>query len=139
MMAGRELFAVPAAYTFLEGNCLFRLGRWAEAATRYQAILQVERDHTGAWNNLIQMKVLMKDGAGAKADLEAAEARKVPIQPAIKKQVRSLHVQSRHETDLPGTGSPVTPLRPEAQQPAHVSVHVSRVAHLCRDRLKVSG
>ncbi|MBS1767541.1 MAG: tetratricopeptide repeat protein [Acidobacteria bacterium] len=80
-------FAVPAAYSLLHGNCLFRLGRVPEAAAQYQLAIQSDPKNTRAWNNLVNLYWVEKDFGQARATLAKAEAAGVAIQPGLKKSV----------------------------------------------------
>lgn len=70
----KEAFAVPASYSLLHGNCLFRLGRASEAAAEYQMAIQTDPVNTKAWNNLINLYWEQKDLAQARVALAKAEA-----------------------------------------------------------------
>lgn len=80
-------FEVPAAYCFLHGNCLYRLGRFPEAAAQYESAVRSNPGYTKAWNNLINLYRETKDFASARTALAQAEAAGVVIQPKLKQSV----------------------------------------------------
>lgn len=80
-------FEVPAAYSFLHGNCLYRLGRPAEAAAQYRLAIHSNPRYGKAWNNLINIYREAKDFASARTALVQAEAAGVTIQPKLKESV----------------------------------------------------
>ena len=82
-------FAAPREYPFLHGNCLFQIGRHAEAQLRYQAALQLDPTYGNAWNNLINLLWVDRDYDQAKACLRKAEAAKVQINPKLRLAVLS--------------------------------------------------
>ncbi|HEY3399333.1 MAG TPA: tetratricopeptide repeat protein [Geothrix sp.] len=80
-------FGVPADYRFLHGNCLYRLGRRAEALGQYRLAVEQDRAHANAWNNLISLQWEAKAYAQAHADLVRAETLRISIRPDLKKAV----------------------------------------------------
>lgn len=80
-------FAAPREYPFLHGNCLFRLGRHAEAQIQYRAALQMDPTYGRAWNNLINLLWVDRDYDQAIAYLHKAEAAKVQIDPRLRMAV----------------------------------------------------
>ena len=80
-------FAVPSVYSFLHGNCLYRLGRAPEAAAQYQQAIQSDPSNAKAWNNLVNLYREAKDFDQARATLAKAEAAGVAIQPNLKQSV----------------------------------------------------
>lgn len=84
---GGAAFDVPAAYSFLHGNCLFRLGRPAEAAEQYRLAVRSNPTYGKAWNNLISMYLTVNNMSLAKTTLAQAEAAGVVIQPRLKQRV----------------------------------------------------
>jgi len=84
----RELpFSIPAQYFFLHGNCLFRLGRPAEAAAHYHLAVETDPAFGPAWNNLLSLECQAGDFAQARADLARAEAAHVAVRPELKQAV----------------------------------------------------
>lgn len=84
---GGGAFEVPAAYSFLHGNCLYRLGRPAEAAAQYKLAIHSDPTNAKAWNNLINLYREAKEFPTARAALAQAEAVGVAIQPKLKQSV----------------------------------------------------
>ncbi|GLH68713.1 hypothetical protein GETHPA_02460 [Geothrix rubra] len=82
-------FAVPAAYHLLHGNCLYRLGRPAEAIARYRLAIQADPRQPDAWNNLLALLLETGDRPGARAELARAEAARVALRPALQRAVLS--------------------------------------------------
>ena len=83
----QEPFAVPSVYSFLHGNCLYRLGRPAEAAAQYRLAVQSDPSNAKAWNNLVNLYWEGKDAGQARSALAQAEAAGVAIQPQLKQRV----------------------------------------------------
>ncbi len=84
----REMsFAVPSVYSFLHGNCLYRLGRSTEAAGQYTRAIQSDPANAKAWNNLISLYWEGKDLDQARTTLAKAESAGVVIQPKLKQSV----------------------------------------------------
>ena len=78
---------MPAAYRLLHGNCLYRLGRPAEALAQYRLAVQADPRQPDAWNNLLALLLETGDRAGAQAELAKAEAAHVAVRPALKQAV----------------------------------------------------
>ncbi|MDP1831433.1 MAG: tetratricopeptide repeat protein [Geothrix sp.] len=87
-------FGVPADYRFLRGNCLYRLGRRAEAMAQYRLTLQTDPTHPNAWNNLISLQWETGDHAQARVDLGRAEAAHIAIRPELKQAVLAAAAQA---------------------------------------------
>lgn len=79
--------AIPAAYHLLHGNALLRLGRLAEAEHPYRKALQVEPGNRSAWTNLIVALKGQGKADEALAQVRAAEARGITLDPGLRKQV----------------------------------------------------
>jgi tetratricopeptide (TPR) repeat protein len=86
---GADPFTTPREYPFLQGNCLFRLGRHAEAKVQYRAALKVDSTYSSAWNNLINLLWVDREYDQATASLHLAEAAKVQIDPKLRMAVLS--------------------------------------------------
>ena len=84
---GADPFITPKEYYFLHGNCLFRLGRQAEAQTQYWAAIKLDSAYAQAWNNLINSLWADRQYDQAAACLRKAEAAKVQITPELRKAV----------------------------------------------------
>ncbi|HET8901279.1 MAG TPA: tetratricopeptide repeat protein [Holophagaceae bacterium] len=80
-------FAVPSVYSFLHGNCLYRLGRASEAAAQYQLAVRSDPANAKAWNNLINLYREAQDFDQARKTLAQAEAAGAVIQPKLKQSV----------------------------------------------------
>lgn len=80
-------FGLPAEYAFLQGNCLYRLGRRSEALDQYRQAVQTDPAHGSAWNNLISLQWEAGAYAQARADLDRAEAARITIRPDLKQAV----------------------------------------------------
>lgn len=85
--AGAKPFAIPAAYYFVEGNCLLRLHRNAEAREQYPKAIQADPKHTESWNNLAYLWFLDHDLTKARETLQKAEAMGVSLNPALKQAI----------------------------------------------------
>ncbi len=87
LLSGEKPYSVPAGFYFVEGNCLLRLKRNAEAREQYARALQVDPKHTESWNNLSYLWYLDKDPAAALETIREAEAKGVVINPALKSAI----------------------------------------------------
>ena len=87
LMGTATPFATPKEYHFLHGNCLFRLGRFAEAKSQYEAALRVDPRYGHAWNNLINLLRVEGKVDQARACLREAEAAHVTVSPELAKAV----------------------------------------------------
>jgi tetratricopeptide (TPR) repeat protein len=85
--SGEAVKPVPAEYDFFQGNCLFKLGRTAEAETRYRAALRTEPAHAGAANNLANLLFAAGRPTEARTVISDAEAKGAAINPGLKKAV----------------------------------------------------
>ena len=84
---GAKPFAIPAAYYFVEGNCLLRLHRNAEAREQYTKAIQTDPKHAESWNNLTYLWFADHDVAKARETLQRAEALGVTLNPALKQAI----------------------------------------------------
>jgi tetratricopeptide (TPR) repeat protein len=87
MFNGEASFAVPSVYSFLHGNCLYRLGRASGAAAQYRLAIGSDPANAKAWNNLVNLYREGKDFDQARKTLAQAEAAGVAIQPGLKRSV----------------------------------------------------
>lgn len=87
LLSREATFAVPSVYSFLHGNCLYRLGRPAEAAAQYRLAVQSDPKNAKAWNNLVDLYWEGKAFGQARSALAQAEAAGVAIQPGLKQRV----------------------------------------------------
>jgi len=80
-------FAVPAGYSFLHGNCLYRLGRKDEALAQYRQAILVDPSQADAWNNLIALLLEVRNLPQARTELARAEAAHVLLRPGLRQAV----------------------------------------------------
>jgi pentatricopeptide repeat protein len=78
---------IPAEYHFIHANILFKLKRYGEARSFYQAAVEADPHHENAYNNLISIHFASGDTAGARKYLEQAEANGVRVNEKLKKAV----------------------------------------------------
>ena len=78
---------IPAEFHFIHGNILFKLKRYGEAQTFYQATVKTNPRHANACNNLISILFASGDHAGALKCLEQAEANGVAVNEKLKKAI----------------------------------------------------
>lgn len=88
-------YQVPAGYHLLHGNCLYRLGRRAEAIDQYRLALAVDPRESNAWNNLIALLMETGDAAGARDSLGQAEKAGISLPPALREAVLAPPVTPR--------------------------------------------
>lgn len=79
--------SLPADYSYVHGNILFKLGRAGDAALRYLKAIESDSGHAGAFNNLISILYLAKDYGNALKYIGQAEACGVAINPKLKRAV----------------------------------------------------
>jgi predicted Zn-dependent protease len=91
--SGEAVKPVPAEYDFFQGNCLFKLGRTAEAEARYRAALRTEPAHAGAANNLANLLYAAGRPAEARTVISDAEAKGAAVNPGLKKAVEKACVR----------------------------------------------
>jgi tetratricopeptide (TPR) repeat protein len=82
-----EAKPVPGEYDFFQGNCLFKLGRGAEAEARYRAALRTDPQHSGAANNLANLLYAGGKPREALTVITQAESAGVVINAGLKKAV----------------------------------------------------
>jgi tetratricopeptide (TPR) repeat protein len=78
---------IPADYSFVHGNILFKMKRFQDAHGQYLKALEADATHIGAYNNLVNMHYMAKDYEGAMKFIEAAEANGVEVNPKLKEAV----------------------------------------------------
>jgi len=86
-LATDQPFAIPAVFHFVNGNCLLRLKRNAEARDAYASAIQSDPNHADSWNNLTYLWLVEKDPMTALKTLRGAEAKGVTIHPGLKEAV----------------------------------------------------
>ena len=83
-------YGVPANHRFLRGNALYRLGRRDEAMAQFRQAVATDPAHANAWNNLLAMHLEAKDPTRGRADLQRAEAARVPIHPDLRQAILAM-------------------------------------------------
>ncbi len=78
---------LPADYSYVHGNILFKLSRARDAADQYLKAIESDSRHAGAYNNLINILYLTKDYGNAMAFIRQAEASGVDINQKLKQAV----------------------------------------------------
>jgi tetratricopeptide (TPR) repeat protein len=78
---------LPADYSFIHGNILFKMNRFQDAHDHYLKALESDAAHVGAYNNLVNMYYMAKDYEGALKYIETAEGHGVEINPKLKEAV----------------------------------------------------
>jgi tetratricopeptide (TPR) repeat protein len=81
------LLTIPANYHFVHGNCLFQLGRHAEARQQYLAATKADPAYAEAWSNLINLMFIEKDFIAATRTLNQVEVLGIKINPKLKQAV----------------------------------------------------
>lgn len=81
------LLTIPANYHFIHGNCLFQLGRRAEARQQYIAATKADPSYAEAWNNLINLMFIEKDFVSATRTLNQVELLGIKVNPKLKQAV----------------------------------------------------
>jgi tetratricopeptide (TPR) repeat protein len=79
--------ALPADYSFVHGNILFKMNRFQDAHGHYLKALEADASHLGAYNNLVNMHYMAKDYEGALKYIETAEGNGVEVNPKLKEAV----------------------------------------------------
>ncbi|HNX97963.1 MAG TPA: tetratricopeptide repeat protein [Candidatus Aminicenantes bacterium] len=82
-----EDFRVPASYSFLHGNCLFQLHRFAEAEGQYRLAIATDPGYAPAYHNLINLLLVGKRPAEAAAEMKMADDAHVRIDPRLRQAV----------------------------------------------------
>jgi tetratricopeptide (TPR) repeat protein len=82
-----EGMTLPADYSFIHGNILFKMNRFQDAHDQYLKALESDAAHVGATNNLINLYYMARDFEGALKYIEAAEGNGVEINPKLKEAV----------------------------------------------------
>jgi len=82
-----EDFRVPAPYSFLHGNCLFQLHRFAEAEGQYRLAIATDPGYAPAYHNLINLLLVGKRPAEAAAEMKMADDAHVRIDPRLRQAV----------------------------------------------------
>jgi tetratricopeptide (TPR) repeat protein len=81
---------VPADYSYVHGNILFKLNRTREAGHQYLRAIASDARHAGAYNNLINLFYMAKDYGNALKFIDRAEASGVVLNGRLKSAVMQL-------------------------------------------------
>lgn len=84
---GEEISGVPALYSQVHGNALFRLGRQEEAEAQYRRAIRADPAYGEAYNNLINILYSRKRLDEARDLVARADAHKAEIHPGLRKAV----------------------------------------------------
>jgi tetratricopeptide (TPR) repeat protein len=82
-----EVFAVPAEYSYVHGNLLFRLKRYQEALDEYLKAVQTDPKHGKSYNNIANIYFMAKQYDKSLEYVEKAESVGVKVNPDFKKAV----------------------------------------------------
>jgi tetratricopeptide (TPR) repeat protein len=82
-----QAMTLPADYSFIHGNILFKLNRLQEANDQYLKAVGADAAHPGAYNNLVNLHFMAKDYEGALKYIEMAEGNGVEVNPKLKEAV----------------------------------------------------
>jgi pentatricopeptide repeat protein len=79
--------ALPADYSYIHGNVLFKLSRYQEACDQYLKAIASDPGHLRAYNNLINLCYVTRDYEKALKFIGQAEANGVELNPKLKEAV----------------------------------------------------
>ncbi len=79
--------SLPADYSYVHGNILFKLNRPQEAGSQYLKAIESDARHTGAYNNLINLHYMARDYGTALKYINQAETSGVALNPRLKQAV----------------------------------------------------
>ncbi len=82
-----EIYAIPAEYSYLHGNLLIRLKRFAEALPQFEKAVVADPKHGKALNNIASLHFMAGQYAEALEYIERAEAVGTKVDPDFKKAV----------------------------------------------------
>jgi tetratricopeptide (TPR) repeat protein len=82
-----EVFVIPAEYSYVHGNLLFKLKRYQEALDQYLKAVDADPRHGKALNNVANIYFMAKQYDKSLDYIEKAEAVGVPVNPDFKKAV----------------------------------------------------
>jgi tetratricopeptide (TPR) repeat protein len=82
-----EARPLPADYSYVHGNILFKLNRPQEAGHQYLKAIESDARHTGAYNNLINLCYMARDYGDALKYIDQAETSGVALNPRLKQAV----------------------------------------------------
>jgi pentatricopeptide repeat protein len=78
---------LPADYSFIHGNILFKMNTYQEAEGQYLKAIAADPSHLPAYNNLVNLCYVTGDFEKALKFVEQAEANGVEINPKLKEAV----------------------------------------------------
>ena len=81
---------LPADYSYINGNILFKMNKFPEAEGEYLKAIQTDPRHLAAHNNLINLCYMTRDFEKALKFVEQAEANGVEINPKLKEAVTQI-------------------------------------------------
>jgi len=84
---GPEPPRLPADYSYVQGNILFKMNKLQEAESHYLKAIEAEASHLGAYNNLINLYYVSMDFDRALKFIEQAETNGVQLNPKLKEAV----------------------------------------------------
>lgn len=79
---------IPATYFFVHGNILLKMKKPVEAVAQYEAAIQADAKHTGAYNNLASVFLAGGNPQKAMEYINTAEAKGVVVNAELKKEVQ---------------------------------------------------
>lgn len=79
-----------AEFSYVHGNILFRLKRFPEAETQYLDALRFDPRHANAYNNLINLYLVIHRIGLARKFFEQAERNAVSLSPALVEAIRKI-------------------------------------------------
>jgi tetratricopeptide (TPR) repeat protein len=82
-----EVFAIPAEYSYVHGNLLFRLKRYQEALDQYLKAVETDPRHGKSYNNIANIHFMAKQYDKSLEFIEKAESVGVKVNPEFKKAV----------------------------------------------------
>jgi tetratricopeptide (TPR) repeat protein len=82
-----ETTGLPADYSYVHGNLLFKMKRYKEALDQYLKTVQSDPKYGSAYNNIANLYFVAKQYDKALENIEKAEANGVKVHPDFKKAV----------------------------------------------------
>jgi tetratricopeptide (TPR) repeat protein len=88
--ARAEPLPLPAGYSYIHGNILFKMNKFQEAETEYLKAVGADPHHLPAYNNLINLRYVAKDYERALRYIEEAERNGLALNPKLKEAILQL-------------------------------------------------
>ena len=85
-----ELLPLPADYSYIHGNILFKMNRFQEAEGEYLKAIQADPRHLPAHNNLINLCYTARDFEKALKYVQQAESNGIKLNPKLKEAVTQI-------------------------------------------------